>query len=102
MQRLRLMSYNIQAGIHSRHYRDYFAQGWKHILPHGERQRNLASIGAQLHGYDIVGLQEVDAAACAAHSSIRPSTSPSSAVFRIGTSRSIASSAIGPGTATGC
>ena len=61
MQRLRLMSYNIQAGIHSRHYRDYFSQGWKHILPHGERQRNLVSIGAQLHGYDIVGLQEVDA-----------------------------------------
>lgn len=59
--RLRLLSYNIQAGIHSRHYRDYLANGWKHILPHAARLRNLAQIGAQLHGYDLVGLQEVDA-----------------------------------------
>lgn len=60
MQRLRLLSYNIQAGIHSRSYRDYFANGWKHLLPHGERLRNLSNIAALLRGYDIVGLQEVD------------------------------------------
>lgn len=59
--RLRLLSYNIQAGIHSRHYRDYFSNGWKHLLPHGERLRNLTSIGVLLRGYDVVGLQEVDA-----------------------------------------
>jgi endonuclease/exonuclease/phosphatase family metal-dependent hydrolase len=61
MNRLRLLSYNIQAGIHSRRYRDYLANGWKHLLPHGERLRNLGRIGTMLHGYDLVGLQEVDA-----------------------------------------
>ncbi|MGB5834293.1 MAG: endonuclease/exonuclease/phosphatase family protein [Thiohalocapsa sp.] len=61
MDRLRLLSYNIQAGIHSRRYRDYVSNGWKHLLPHGERQRNLTSIGVLLQGYDVVGLQEVDA-----------------------------------------
>lgn len=60
MQRVRLLSYNIQAGIQSRRYRDYVSNGWKHILPHGARLRNLASIGSLLHGYDVVGLQEVD------------------------------------------
>jgi len=61
MDRLRLLSFNIQAGIHSRRYRDYVSNGWKHLLPHGERQRNLSCIGALLQGYDVIGLQEVDA-----------------------------------------
>jgi endonuclease/exonuclease/phosphatase family metal-dependent hydrolase len=61
LKRLRLLSYNIQAGIQSTRYRDYLANGWKHLIPHGQRQRNLVSIGALLHGYDLVGLQEVDA-----------------------------------------
>jgi endonuclease/exonuclease/phosphatase family metal-dependent hydrolase len=61
MQRLRLLSFNIQAGIDSRRYRDYVANTWKHFLPHGGRQRNLAHIGPLLHGYDLVGLPEVDA-----------------------------------------
>jgi endonuclease/exonuclease/phosphatase family metal-dependent hydrolase len=60
VDRLRLLSFNIQAGIHSRRYRDYVSNGWKHILPHGERLRNLACIGALLHDYDVIGLQEVD------------------------------------------
>jgi endonuclease/exonuclease/phosphatase family metal-dependent hydrolase len=61
VNRLRLLSFNIQAGIQSRRYRDYVANSWKHLVPHLGRQRNLASIGALLRGYDIVGLQEVDA-----------------------------------------
>jgi endonuclease/exonuclease/phosphatase family metal-dependent hydrolase len=61
MNRLRLLSYNIQAGIQSRRYGDYVANSWKHLVPHVGRQRNLASIAALLRGYDIVGLQEVDA-----------------------------------------
>jgi len=61
MDRLRLLSFNIQAGIESRRYRDYVSNGWKHLLPHDERQRNLGNIGTLLRGYDIVGLQEVDA-----------------------------------------
>ncbi|MEA3640946.1 MAG: endonuclease/exonuclease/phosphatase family protein [Lamprobacter sp.] len=61
MNSLRLLSFNIQAGIESRRYRDYVVNSWKHLLPHPARQRNLASIGALLRGFDIIGLQEVDA-----------------------------------------
>ena len=61
MNRLRLLSFNIQAGIESRCYRDYVANSWKHLVPHRGRQRNLASMGALLRGFDLVGLQEVDA-----------------------------------------
>ena len=61
MQRLHLLSYNIQAGIESRRYGDYVTHSWKHLLPHPERQENLARIALLLRGFDIVGLQEVDA-----------------------------------------
>ncbi len=58
--RLRLLSYNVQTGMDTRSYRHYFTQGWKHVLPHPERQRNLDRIAAMLRGFDLVGLQEVD------------------------------------------
>ncbi|NEX16166.1 MAG: endonuclease [Halochromatium sp.] len=61
MNSLRLLTFNIQAGIESRRYRDYVANSWKHLIPHAARQRNLTSIGALLRGFDIIGLQEVDA-----------------------------------------
>jgi endonuclease/exonuclease/phosphatase family metal-dependent hydrolase len=61
MQRLHLLSYNIQAGIQSRRYGDYVTHSWKHLLPHPERQENLARMVPLLRGYDMVGLQEVDA-----------------------------------------
>ena len=57
---LRLLSYNIQAGIDTRRYREYVTKGWKHLLPSRERLRNLNLIAEMLHGYDLVGLQEVD------------------------------------------
>jgi endonuclease/exonuclease/phosphatase family metal-dependent hydrolase len=57
---LRLLSYNIQAGIDTRHYREYVTKGWKHLLPSRARLRNLNLIAEMLHGYDLVGLQEVD------------------------------------------
>ncbi len=57
---LRLLSYNIQAGVDTHRYREYVTKGWKHILPHRERMRNLNRIAMMLHGYDLVGLQEVD------------------------------------------
>lgn len=59
-RRIKLLSYNIQAGIDTRHYRDYVTKGWKHLLPHRERIRNLNLIAAMLHDYDVIGLQEVD------------------------------------------
>jgi endonuclease/exonuclease/phosphatase family metal-dependent hydrolase len=59
-RRLRLVSFNIQTGIGTRHYRQYLTQSWKHVLPHPERADNLDRIATVLDGYDIVGLQETD------------------------------------------
>ncbi len=59
-QRLRVLSYNIQAGVDTQHYSQYITQGWKHVLPHRERLLNLNRIAAILGEYDLVGLQEVD------------------------------------------
>ncbi len=61
MQPIRLLSYNIQAGIHTRQYREYLTKSWKHLLPHRERQVNLGRIAAMLRDFDLVGLQEIDA-----------------------------------------
>lgn len=61
VQRLKLLSYNVQAGIYSRQYSDYFIHSWKHILPHPERLVNLTRVARLLHQFDLVGLQEVDA-----------------------------------------
>lgn len=58
--RLRLLSYNIQSGVYTRHYREYVTKGWKQWLPHRERLLNLNRIAEMLHSYDLVGLQEVD------------------------------------------
>lgn len=59
-QRLRLLSYNIQAGTSTANYRDYVTKGWKQVLPNHERIANLDAIARLLATYDIVGLQEVD------------------------------------------
>lgn len=58
---LRLLSYNIQVGIESRHASDYLLQGWKHFLHHPGRVRNLDRVADIMAGHDIVGLQETDA-----------------------------------------
>lgn len=60
-QRLRLLSYNIQTGVSSSSYRQMLTHSWKHVLPHPERIENLGRIAQMLSGYDLVGLQEVDA-----------------------------------------
>ncbi|PQJ97206.1 endonuclease, partial [Chromatium okenii] len=61
MRQLNLLSYNVQAGIHSRQYSDYFTNSWKHLLPHPEQLVNLTRIAQLLRQFDLVGLQEVDA-----------------------------------------
>ena len=61
MQQLRLLSYNIQAGIYTRQYSEYLTHSWKHLLPHRERLHNLTRIATLLREFDLVGLQEVDA-----------------------------------------
>lgn len=60
-RRLRLLSYNIQAGISTRRYHHYVTGSWKHLLNHPRRQQNLDRIASLLHEYDLVGLQEADA-----------------------------------------
>ena len=61
MRGLRLLSYNIQAGIDTAQYRHYLTKGWRHVLPSRQRLHNLDQIARMLRGYDLVGLQEVDA-----------------------------------------
>jgi len=60
-QKIRLLSYNVQAGIRTHRYRHYLTHSWKHLLPHAQRFDNLDRIAQLVRGYDIVGLQELDA-----------------------------------------
>lgn len=59
-QRLKLLSYNIQAGITTSGYRHYLTNSWKHVLPCPKRLANLDRIAGLIGEFDIVGLQEVD------------------------------------------
>jgi endonuclease/exonuclease/phosphatase family metal-dependent hydrolase len=58
--RLRLLSYNIQAGADTRRYREYVTRSWKQVLPHKDKRSNLNRISHLLKDFDVVGLQEVD------------------------------------------
>ncbi len=58
---LRLMSFNIQAGIDTRYYHQYFTRGWRHVLPDTKRSHNLRRIADVIGDFDLVGLQELDA-----------------------------------------
>lgn len=60
-QPLRLLSHNIQVGIATHRYSDYFTGGWKHLLPSADRAHSLDTIGPALAHFDIIGLQEADA-----------------------------------------
>lgn len=60
VQRLRLLSFNIQVGISTSAYHHYLTRCWKHLLPHREREGNLQAVGNLLDHYDLVALQEVD------------------------------------------
>ncbi|MBT8116451.1 MAG: endonuclease/exonuclease/phosphatase family protein [Gammaproteobacteria bacterium] len=60
-QTIKLLTYNVQAGIKTRRYRHYITHSWKHVLPHPQRFSNLDRIARLVKGYDIVGLQELDA-----------------------------------------
>ncbi len=57
---LKLLSFNIQVGIKTSAYRQYFTKGWKHVLPHESRAKNLNRIASLVSDYDLVGLQEID------------------------------------------
>lgn len=57
---LRLLSFNIQVGISTGAFREYLTNGWKHVLPHENRLKNLRSVSDVVQHYDVVALQEVD------------------------------------------
>lgn len=58
---IRLVSYNIQVGMATNRPLHYVTRGWRHVLPHSEHFTTLDQIAHALRGFDIVGLQEVDA-----------------------------------------
>ncbi|MEO6696733.1 MAG: endonuclease/exonuclease/phosphatase family protein [Gammaproteobacteria bacterium] len=58
---LRLLSYNIQAGMATTRPHHYLTQSWKHVLPHARSLGNLDKIAHLISDFDIVALQEVDA-----------------------------------------
>ncbi|MCK9368331.1 MAG: endonuclease/exonuclease/phosphatase family protein [Metallibacterium scheffleri] len=58
---LRLLSLNIQVGLHTSHYRHYVTQAWRHVLPTSGARANLERIATLAARYDIVALQEADA-----------------------------------------
>ena len=58
---LAAVSYNIQSGLTTRKYSQYFTRSWKHLVPVPSRMSNLDGIARVLTDYDLVGLQEVDA-----------------------------------------
>lgn len=57
---LRLLSFNIQAGIGTRKFHQYVTHSWRHIVPHRNSVSNLDRIADVVRDYDIVALQEVD------------------------------------------
>ena len=60
LQKLRLLSFNIQAGTSTAHYHHYVTHSWRQILPHSRRTENLDAIAGMVTPYDMVALQEVD------------------------------------------
>ncbi len=58
---LSLLSFNMQVGVGTKRYREYFTRGWRHVLPSQQVRDNLGRIGDLIAGHDFVGLQELDA-----------------------------------------
>lgn len=58
--RLRVLSFNIQAGAQTGRYHQYLTRSWQHLLPAGKRRR-LVGIAELARSFDLVGLQEADA-----------------------------------------
>lgn len=58
--RLRVLSFNIQAGARTGRYHQYLTRSWQHLLP-TSKQRQLSGIAQLARDFDLVGLQEADA-----------------------------------------
>lgn len=57
---LRLLTFNVQAGIGSQRYSDYFTGSWKHLVAHSRSLDNIERMASVVRNFDIVALQEVD------------------------------------------
>lgn len=58
--KLKLVSFNIQAGIGSQAWADYVTGGWKHVVAHPRSIETIEEIASVVRNFDVVGLQEVD------------------------------------------
>ncbi len=58
---LRLLSFNMQAGMAMTHLHHYVTRSWRHFLPSRHPRAALDAIADLLRRADIVALQEVDA-----------------------------------------
>lgn len=58
---VRVLSLNIQFGLHSTRYIHYVTQAWRHVLPTRGARANLDRIATLAASYDVVALQEADA-----------------------------------------
>ncbi|MFN3712118.1 MAG: endonuclease/exonuclease/phosphatase family protein [Alcanivoracaceae bacterium] len=58
--RLKLLSFNVQAGIGTQAYGDYITGSWKHFVAHPRSVENIERIADVVRDYDVVALQEVD------------------------------------------
>ena len=59
-RRIRLLTFNIQAGASAARYHHYVTHSWRQVLPHTQRVENLDAIAALVAPFDMVALQEVD------------------------------------------
>lgn len=59
-QKIRLLSFNIQAGTSTARYHHYVTHSWRQVLPHSQRSENLDHIAKLVAPYDMVAMQEVD------------------------------------------
>jgi len=64
---IRLLTFNIQAGIGANRLHHYLTHSWRYVLPHTQSIDNLDRIGNVIHEFDVVALQEVDAGSLRSH-----------------------------------
>lgn len=59
--RLKLLSFNIQVGLHTARYHHYLTRAWRHALPGRDRHAALDHIASLIRDHDFVAIQEADA-----------------------------------------
>ncbi|WP_396588120.1 endonuclease/exonuclease/phosphatase family protein [Bermanella sp. R86510] len=57
---LKLLSFNIQVGIETQAYHQYFTKSWQHLWPQMHRNLALKRIAQIMSHFDLVGIQEAD------------------------------------------